>query len=383
MVALVPRPGSKKTLFDALPGLDGVHGHPVVDVHVAPDAANDQVSVLVHPDADLGVAAVVDVLWDGRDVAAQPDLESSAAAFFESGAQPEEQLVAGLLAGVAVVVQGVGLEPVEGVDAEHNQLARDDLSEEVRSAVEGVHLLGGDEVSPDLVELSRLQRRAGGKQVVRVDVVVAQAGHDLHPAVEDGLLLLAVVHEGVDEVGHHPLVHVEDLCLRPRVGSVVVVADVVARPDDKVDVVLHVGAQPLQRGGVEVQRRVAAAHRVAVLVRHVHVRHHVFHLLVALLADRRPDDVQLVRMHVCDVQEPSVHDPGAREPVCVRGEDLHRVVRRQVHAPEQSCRVVCVCNRPHRASGLCAGRRRPPPSLVCLVFLVAGHHGVQRVEGCH
>ena len=94
-------------------------------------------------------------------------------------------------------------------------------------------------------------------------VVVAESRHDRYDKVM-GAVAMATVSKDVGKPRDHVLILLYDLLLRPRYVLVIVVSRRVARPYDKVDVVLDIVLDPLERLVNERIRRVAASRLCAV-----------------------------------------------------------------------------------------------------------------------
>ncbi len=166
--------------------------------------------------------------------------------------QPFELLVPGLGLGGAPVDGVVGIEEVEGIEAEDGKLVGDDLDEEPSPSVEAVALFLGDELPPDPGELLGPPVGTGGEDVVWKNVVVAEIGHDGYGEIVGGIGVVEVVGfaKELDEFVDEHLIQLDDLFGAARDELVIVVASGIPGPDDKVDGIFEVVVDPL-KGSVD------------------------------------------------------------------------------------------------------------------------------------
>lgn len=139
---------------------------------------------------------------------------------------------------------GVAVEEVHRVEAEDGKMVRDSLDVEPATKLERVTLRFGDEAAPDITVGVQPLIGAGIEDVVREEIIVAKGRDD--GDVKFAMFASDSVHEfvGEDAVG------AEDGTAITGVLLVAVVTGRVARPDDKVDIVLDVGLDPIE-GGVD------------------------------------------------------------------------------------------------------------------------------------
>ena len=110
---------------------------------------------------------------------------------------------------------------------------------------------------PDIQILHRPPIRPAGEDVVRHDIVVTKCGHNWYDEVVRAMPVV-VLPKDLRQLGDHELILLYDLLLRPRYLLVVVVPRRVARPYNKVYVILDVVVYPLKRLIDEREGRVAA-----------------------------------------------------------------------------------------------------------------------------
>ena len=152
---------------------------------------------------------------------------------------------------------------LHGVQTYDSQLPRDDLDLEPSSLLELMSLLFWNEFPPNVQVPHRPAIGAAREDVMRHYVVVAESRHDRYDKVM-GAVAMATVSKDVGKPRDHVLILLYDLLLRPRYVLVIVVSRRVARPYDKVDVVLDIVLDPLERLVNERIRRVAASRLCAV-----------------------------------------------------------------------------------------------------------------------
>jgi len=115
-----------------------------------------------------------------------------------------------------------------------------------------------DEASPNIEVLHSPFVRPLEENVVRHDVVVAKCWHDRDHIVIDPSAILIRHAKHLCKLLYQELILAYDLLLRACMLFVVVVSRRVARPDDKVDIVLDIVLDPSKCLIDERKRRIAA-----------------------------------------------------------------------------------------------------------------------------
>lgn len=152
---------------------------------------------------------------------------------------------------------------LHGVQAYGGQFPRNHLDREPSSLLELMSLCLRYEATPDIQILGRPSIRPAREDVVRQYVVVAESRHDWY---RKGICTTTVpaLSKNLSELGHHVLVLLYDLLLRPRNRIVIVVSRRVASPYDEVYFVFQVVVYPFERLVDERKGRVAARRLCAV-----------------------------------------------------------------------------------------------------------------------
>lgn len=110
----------------------------------------------------------------------------------------------------------------------------------------------GDEVTPDIEVTASPEIRPSLENIVRQDIIVAKGGNDWNDKVICRIVirLLLVLSKDFVEFVHEQLVELGDLLDVSGNLLVVVVTCRIASPDDKVDRVLELVANPV-KGGID------------------------------------------------------------------------------------------------------------------------------------
>lgn len=142
----------------------------------------------------------------------------------------------------AAINGGIAVKEEHGIEAKDDKLIGDDLGVEPATILELMALFFWDEGAPDVGVVYEPSVGAGDHDVVREKVVIAECGHDRElqaPCVSRK----GLVHfRGNDAIGTEHLLRVTGVVL------VIVMAGIVARPDDKVNLVADVVANPVEGG---------------------------------------------------------------------------------------------------------------------------------------
>jgi hypothetical protein len=145
----------------------------------------------------------------------------------------------------------VAVKEVHGVEAEYGELVGYDLNLEPATKAKRVALLFGDEAVPDIAVGLKPLVGPRVEDIVREEVIVAKGRDDGNGE------LLAVIGEGIDNLLREERVGTEDVAFVSGNLLVAIVAGTVASPNDKVDLVLEVCANPIESRVDEGQGRVA------------------------------------------------------------------------------------------------------------------------------
>jgi hypothetical protein len=123
---------------------------------------------------------------------------------------------------------------------------------EPTTLVEGVFLYLGDEITPDIEVAAGPEVWPSLEDIVRQDIIVAKGGNDWNDLVICRIVirLLVVLSEDFVEFSHEQLVELGDLLDVSGNFLIVVVTRRIASPDDKVDRVLELVANPVE-GGID------------------------------------------------------------------------------------------------------------------------------------
>jgi hypothetical protein len=165
---------------------------------------------------------------------------------------------------VAILAMQEAWEDVHGVQADDGQISWYDLDAEPPALLELMALGLWDETPPHVQVLLGPAIRALQENVVWHNVVVAKGRDHGYRVLVGAPMFVLVLAEHLCELGHHIFVLLHDLLGRSWQRIVVVVPCGVARPYDKVDVVLDVVVNPLERLVDERIGRVAARRLCAV-----------------------------------------------------------------------------------------------------------------------
>lgn len=122
----------------------------------------------------------------------------------------------------------------------------------------------GDEAPPYVQVFDSPSVRAAQEDVVRHDVVVAKGWYHRNGQVVGRSIMVSSLAEDLCKLGDHELILLDDLLLCTWYVFVVVVPCRIARPYDKVNVILDVVVYPLECLIDERKRRVAAGRLCAV-----------------------------------------------------------------------------------------------------------------------
>ena len=107
--------------------------------------------------------------------------------------QPFEVLIPWLFLGCASIDCGVGVEEIEGIEAENGKLVGDDLDEEPATSFKTMALFLGDKFPPDVGKSLGPSVGTLGEDVMRKDIVVAKIGHNGYGEVVGGIGVIDVV----------------------------------------------------------------------------------------------------------------------------------------------------------------------------------------------
>jgi hypothetical protein len=194
---------------------------------------------------------------------------------------------------------------LHGIQADDSKLSRDHLDREPSTLLELMPLGLWNEAAPDVEVLFGPLVRPAQEDVVGHDVVVAKGGHNGNDVVVDGRMVALRLAKDLCELVDEKFILADDLLLSAGNLLVVVVAGRVASPDDKVDVVLDVVVDPLERLVDKREGRVASRRLCA-----VDASRAALAVAGGVLGGARIGLVEGIGMEVCDVQEAAGQLPG-------------------------------------------------------------------------